>query len=213
MLILLNKRVNTMNPPLLLLLLGFIYVLFFGGLSLLRREGLSMRFAIEAVALTCLVSGFAYHTTTAPHPALFLVILYLLTMRVRLLVDLGTLLARRGNRHLADNVYSLARRLFPDPSGTLVIDVNQGALRVQQGALDEAVQIFTRILEQKDKGYLGIKYEAASHYNLGIAYKRLHQSAKAIAEFNAVLDVMPASIYGKFATAALERERHKPEQG
>ena len=71
-----------MTPPLLLLLTGLLYVLFFGGLSLLRREGLSVRFAVESVVITLVVVGLTYFADLQITPVVFLVVLYLLTLRV-----------------------------------------------------------------------------------------------------------------------------------
>lgn len=82
-----------MNLPVILLLEGLLFVVVFGALSLFRREGLSVQFAFEAIALA---AGLAAFTPLAVNPILFLIILYLATLRVRLLVDLGTLFAQRG---------------------------------------------------------------------------------------------------------------------
>ena len=40
-----------MNLPLLILLLGLIYIVLFGGMAFFRREGLSLRFALEAACI------------------------------------------------------------------------------------------------------------------------------------------------------------------
>lgn len=198
-----------MNSSMLLLIVGFAYIVLFGGSSLLRREGLSMRFAIEAVIFTALVSGLVALTGYSFHPVLFLLLLYLLTMRVRLLVDLGNLFAKRGQFRRADQLYTLASRLWPDQSGRLILLVNQATALLQQNNLDAAIAMFSDVLQQAEKGYLGVKYEAAAHYNLGVAYQRKSMPARAAVEFNAVLDTWPASEYGRRATAALEKRRRK----
>ena len=197
-----------MSLPVLILLLGFLYVVLFGALAWLRREGLSGRFAVEATVITLIASGLTALTNFPTHPVAFLFIVYLLTIRVRLVVDVGNLLAQRGNFSQANRLYALAMRLWPDSAGRLVVQVNQGVSRLQQGALDEAIDIFKGVL-QNAQGYLGIKYEAATHYNLGVAYRRKGMEAAATAEFNAVLDTWPVSEYARRARLALEQARHK----
>lgn len=198
-----------MSLPLVLLLEGLLYVVFFGALSLFRREGLSVQFAIEATALTLIAVGLTALTPLSINPIVLLVILYLVTMRVRLLVDLGTLLAQRGQFAGSNRLYALTMRLWPDQTGRLMIQVNQGVACLQRQALDEAIAIFKSVLGQAGQGYLGVKYESAAHYNLGVAYRRKNMEAQAIAEFNAVLDTWPASIYARHAQIALEQGRHK----
>ena len=198
-----------MSLPLLLLLEGLLYVVFFGALSLFRREGLSIPFAIEATVITAAAAGLTAFTPLTVNPIVMLVIVYLVTMRVRLLVDVGTLLAQRGQFAQAERFLAFALRLWPDPSGRLIVQVNQGVARLQQNALDEAIAILKAVLEQGRQGYLGVKYESAAHYNLGVAYRRKRMDAQATAEFNAVLDIWPASVYARSAALALQQERHK----
>ena len=198
-----------MNLPVLILLLGFLYVVFFGALAWLRREGLSGRFAVEAAVLTVIAGGLTALTNFPTHPVAFLFIVYLLTMRVRLVVDVGNLSAQRGSFSQADRLYALALRMWPDSAGRLVVQVNQGVSRLQQGALDEAIAIFKGVLQNAGQGFLGIKYEAATHYNLGVAYRRKGMEAQAKVEFNAVLDTWPVSQYARSARIALEQARHK----
>jgi len=198
--------------PVLLLLVGFAYIVLFGGLSLLRREGLSLRFALEAVVFTGLVSGLTALTGLSIHPVFFLLGLYLITMRVRLLVDIGTLFARRGRFSQAERVYQLAARLWPDLSGSLVLKVNRATALLQSGKLDQAIAVFKETLDQKDSGFLGRKYEAAAHYNLGVAYLRKGQDAPATVAFNSAIDTLPASEYARRAARALEKQQHKSDK-
>lgn len=195
--------------PIILLLVGFSYIVLFGAVSLLKREGLSRRFAFEALVITLIVSSLTAMTGIRPHPVLFLILLYLLTMRVRLLVDLGNIFARRGQFETADKLYNLAASLWPDATNRLILRVNQGTSLLQQRKLDEAITIFNEILEQAGQGYLGIKYEAATHYNLGVAYLRKNMDANASIAFNAVIDAWPASEYARRAEVALEKHRRK----
>ncbi len=198
-----------MSLPVLLLVIGFVYVLIWGGLSLLRREGLSIRFAFESVGITLLVSGLVALTGFSVHPALFLLVLYLVTMRVRLLVDIGTVFAKSGRFSQAERIYQLAARLWPDQTGHLVIQVNHGTVLLQAGKLDEATAMLKGVLEKSGQGFLGVKYESAAHYNLGVAYLRQNKEAQATIEFNAVLDTWPASEYARRAASALEQHRRK----
>ena len=198
-----------LSLPIILLLVGFSYIVLFGAVSLLRREGLSRRFAFEALIITLIVSGLTTLTGIQPHPVLFLILLYLLTMRVRLLVDLGNIFARRGQFELADKLYNLAASLWPDTTNRLILQVNQGTSLLQQKKLDEAIAIFNAILEQAGQGYLGVKYEAATHYNLGVAYLRKNMDARASIAFNAVIDTWPTSMYARRAEIALEKHRRK----
>jgi len=198
-----------MSLPLLLLMIGIAYILIWGGLSFLRREGLSLRFALEAMVIALAFSGLAQWGDVQTHPALFFVILYLITMRARLLVDLGNIFAKRAQFELADKLYNLATKLWPDATNGLIVKVNQGTSLLQQKKLDEAIAIFNDILEQAKQGYLGVKYEAATHYNLGVAYLRKNMDAKASIAFNAVIDTWPASEYARRAEAALQKHRRK----
>jgi tetratricopeptide (TPR) repeat protein len=195
--------------PLLLLLEGLLYVVFFGALSLFRREGLSIPFAIEALVITAVATGLTAFTPLTVNPIVMLVIVYLVTMRVRLLVDLGTLFAQRGQFARSDRLFALAMRLWPDQTGRLMIQVNQGVACLQRKSLDEAITIFKSVLGQVGQGYLGVKYESAAHYNLGVAYRRKNMEAQAITEFNAVLDIWPASVYARRAELVLAQMRHK----
>ncbi len=200
-----------MAPHLLIALVGLLYVLFFGVLSFFRREGISMRFTGEAILLTALFAGISALTGADFNPALFVAVLYLITMRVRLLVDLGNLLARRGNHSLAERVYTLALRLGPDETGRLMVQLNQGVLALHAGRPEAAVATLRQVLAAAEGGYLGVKSLAACHYNLGVAYLRQGQDAQASLAFNAVLDTWPATEYARYARIALEKRKRKGE--
>ncbi len=200
-----------MDSPLFLFLVGFLYIVVFGGLSLMRKEGLSIRFAAESVAFTVLVSLVSWLTGAWVHPAIFLLVLYIVTMRVRLLVDIGNTFARRRSFTTAERIYALAEKLWPDASNLAIVNVNKGTLRLQQGALDESIAILKNILQQSNLGVLGIKFESAAHYNLGVAYHRKGLEAQSVAEFNTVLDIWPSSEYARAADHALARHRQNQE--
>jgi tetratricopeptide (TPR) repeat protein len=196
-----------MNDSMFILFTGLLYTVLYGLLAWMRREGLSRRFAIEATLLTLAAAGISYATGIWLHPVLFLLGLYLITMRVRLLSDLGTFFAKQRQLARAESTFRLAGRLWPDPSGASILQLNQGVLYIQQGKLDQAIANFRAVLEKNGQGSLGIKYEAAAHYNLGIAYRKKQMDAQARTEFNAVLETWPASEYGRRATRELEGRR------
>jgi len=125
-------------------------------------------------------------------------------------VDLANVFARRGNALQAEKIYDFASHMWPDQTSDLIIKVNHAILLLQKNQLDESIALFTDVLAQANKGFLGVKYEAATHYNLGVAYLRKENSSLATVEFNAVLDTWPASLYAQRAQKALERQRNKP---
>ena len=190
-------------------LIGLLYILVFGVMALLRREGLSIRFAIESVCVTAIAVILAVLTPIQIHPVLFLILLYLITLRVRILVDLANIFARRARYVQAERIYNLASHLWPDQTGDVIIKVNHATLLLQKNQIDESIAIFTKVLSQANKGYFGVKYEAAAHFNLGVAYLRKNNNSMATIEFNAVLDTWPASEYARRAASALEQHRRK----
>lgn len=198
-----------MSLHLMIGLIGLLYILMFGGMSLLRREGLSARFAIEAVCITAIAVILVVLTPIQIHPVLFLLLLYVITLRVRLLVDLANFFARRGSYVQAERIYNLASHLWPDLTSRLIVMVNQAILRLQENKIDESIPLFTEVLDQANHSSLGVKYEAAAHFNLGVAYLRQNNNSKATIEFNSTIDTWPASPYAQRAQQALERQRHR----
>jgi len=195
-----------MNPHLLILLLSLVFILVFGGLPVLRREGLSLQLAVEVLVLTGLGIGASMLIGFRLDPILFFIFLYLIVMRCRLLIDLGNLLSTRGRHQLALSVYRLAMRLGPDFPVRLTALISYGAVLVRVGALEEAVRILEAVLEKGREG-LQLKSESACHYNLGVAYMRLGRESRAVREFNETIDAWPLSPYAQGARAALERRR------
>lgn len=196
-----------MSSTILLLIIGFAYILIWGVLSLLRREGLSTQFALEAMVITLIFSVGGQMVGFQLHPVLFLIILYLITMRARLLVDLANSFAQRGQYKRADTLYNFAKHSWPDQSSKLIILLNQGVSFLQRGETDQAITSLDDVLQRAKAGYLGVKYEAATHYNLGQAYRRKGSETQAVVEFNAVIDTWPASLYARRAENALEQGR------
>jgi len=205
----LNYEEALVAPYLLVALTGLLFVLLFGVLSVLRREGISLRFTFEAVVLTAILTAIVAVTGMDLNPVFAVILLYLITMRVRLLIDLGNFLARRRNHAAAGRAYALAHRLWPDESGRLLVQLNRAVLALHCDRLDEAVATFRRVLEASDSGYLGIKSQAAGHYNLGVAYQRQGLDAPAALEFNRVLDTWPVTEYARYARIALNRRKQK----
>ena len=197
-----------MNPHLLLILVALLYILMVGGLSALRREGLSLQFALEVIVVAGLAVVFSLVTGQVIHPAIFLIVIYLATMRARLLVDLGNLLARRGYHDRASNLYNLALQLKPDGPGRQIVTLNLAVHRLKRGQLSQAVTMLENLLTDS-QGHLGLKYEAAARYNLAVGYRRQGNETKAVVEFNKVIDVMPGSLYASSAQIALEKGKQR----
>ncbi len=195
-----------MSLPYIILLSGFLFTLLFGALSWIRREGLSLQFAIEAILLTLLAAGLTGLVRIDFNPIIFLFILYILTMRVRLLADLGTLLARQGKLDNARKIYQIAGGLLPDASSKVILEIDQGVLLMQKGELDGAINVFKSVISTGGQSQVGIKYEAAAHYNLAVTYRKKNMDSQAVNEYNAVLDILPASEYGRRAAHALEKK-------
>jgi len=196
-----------MNPHLLILLIGLFYIVLFGGLSLLRREGLSLQFAYEALGVTALAEAFAILMGIPINPLAYLMIIYLISMRARLIVDLANLLSNRGRQRDAMNLMQFALRLFPDRSSRLVIFVNMGIVQLRRQNPESAKELFDQALEESKQGGLGIKYEAACRYNLALALQNLGKDAEAVRQFNETMVIFPNSIYSRAAERALEKHR------
>jgi tetratricopeptide (TPR) repeat protein len=195
-----------MNPHLLILLEALLFILVFGGLPVLKKEEPSLQLAVEVLVLTSFSLGISLLTGLRLDPIFFLIFLYLITVRCRMLIDLGNLLSSRGYHQLALSVYRLAVRVGPDFPTRLVALISYGAVLVRVGALEEAVRILEKVLE-KGRERLLPKHESACHYNLGVAYLRLGKEGRAVHEFNETIDAWPLSLYARLARAALERRR------
>lgn len=199
-----------MNPYLLIFIIGIFYTLIFGALSLLRREGLSMQFAIEASMITVLVGGIAWITQIPIGPLPFLIFIYLITMRGRLLVDLANVLSSRGRQRNALQLLQWALRLLPDRSTSMVIRVNMGIVQLRRKNPASAQEFFEGVLKEMDQvGGLGIKYEAACRYNLGLALMQQNKEVEAIRQFNETTIIFPNSIFAKSAERILEKRRSR----
>jgi tetratricopeptide (TPR) repeat protein len=176
---------------------------------MLRREGLSTQFAFEVLGITALVEVGALLTSSTVNPILFLVLVYLLSMRGRLLVDLANLLSGRGRQKNAISILQLALRLFPDRTTRLIIMVNMGIVQLRRQNPASAQALLEEVLQEAEAGGLGVKYEAASQYNLGLALQRQGKQADAVRHFNEAVAIFPNSIYSKAAQRALEQRRQR----
>ncbi|RME31643.1 MAG: tetratricopeptide repeat protein [Thermoflexia bacterium] len=192
-----------MHPSLLILLVGFLYILGFNGLSYLRHQGLSSRFILEGLLVTGV--GALLAMAIPLNPLSFLLLLYLLTMRVRLLVDLGNGVAGRGRPDQALRIYDLALRLGADPMARRIAQINRGVALLKLGRDEEACQVLREVVTDTSIR-LGAKYQAAACYNLGLACRRTGREAEAIQRFNEAIDALPGSIYAYGARQALQKK-------
>jgi len=197
-----------MNPNLLTLLVALLFILVFGGLPVLRKEPPSLQLAVEVLILTGLSIGAALLTGRPLDPIFFLILLYLIVMRGRILIDLGNLLTSRGRHQQALSVYRLSLQLAPDFPVRLLALISYSAVLVRIGALEEAIRILEEVLEKWGER-LEPKHESACHYNLGVAYMRLGRESRAVREFNEAIDAWPLSPCAQYAREALERRRSK----
>lgn len=202
-----------MNLYFMILVVGLIYIVGFGALSLVRREGLSAQFALEVCAITALFELWLFLTGTYINPVIFLALIYVLSMRVRLLVDIGSMLSNRGRQRDAIRVMQFALRLFPDKPSRFVAMVNMGIVQLRRKNPASAQELFEIVLKDAEGGGLGIKYEAACRYNLGLALQRQGKDAEAVSQFSEVTIIYPTSIYGQAAEKALEKRRSRQQVG
>lgn len=193
--------------PWLIVLEGLLFILLFGGLTLIRKEPLSVRFAVEGLAFTGLVMGIYWLTGFLLDPVLFLVLLYVLVMRSRILIDVGNFLARRGRMDSARRFYAWAGSVGVEDSSKYVAQINLGACLVRERKLDEAIAVLSPVVQEAEESKLGPKYEAAARYNLGFALMRSGKTAEAVRHLNEVLELLPASVYATGAKAELKRHQ------
>lgn len=191
-----------MRHELMILLIGVAYALTFRLLAWLRRDPFSLQFILEAMGLTALAVLLSFLSIVRLHPILFLVLLYLLTMRCPLLVDLANAAARSGRFALAEKLYSLAGRLWPDAPACLVIAMNHGAAFILESRIPEAISLLEKVLQTPD---LSPKNSAAAHYNLGVAYRSQGDIPKSKDHLHAAIEAFPGSVYARHAEAMLKK--------
>jgi len=198
---------RSLDPTLLALLVAFLYILAFGALSFLRREGLSIQFAIEGILVTAVLVGGSYALGRPISPFLLLIVLYLVTMRSRLLVDLANVFARRGEMGRASNLYRLALALRPDTSSRLIVLANRGAAELHSRQIDTAIQTLEEVLAEPNRVRLGLRYETLTRYNLGLAYQIKGDDRRSVEQLNQTIELMPGSPAAQAARAALKRRK------
>ncbi|MGD2143017.1 MAG: tetratricopeptide repeat protein [Anaerolineae bacterium] len=197
-----------MGSPLIIPLVGLVYLLGFGALSFVRGQGLSARFAVEGLIITAIGSGLHFMSASI-HPLAFLIVLYLFTMRVRLLIDIGNWLSARGGSDKALVFYRLALSLGPDFVSRQIVLINRGVAQLHNQDPEGACVTLEEVLDGED-GRIGSKHLAASYYNLGLACRRSGREAEAIRRFNQAIDAWPNSVYGQAAERELNRQAKEP---
>jgi tetratricopeptide (TPR) repeat protein len=194
-----------MHSSLIILLTGILFIVSFGALSFLRRQGLSIRFVIEGLVLTAAFTLLAVASLPI-NPFLFLFIIYLITMRVRLLVDLGNWFTSRRKHERALALFRLALRLGPDAVGRKIVLINRGVTQLYMQEPETAYFTLKAVLLDEEVRPAA-KYLAAGYYNLGLASRRTGREAEAIQHFNEAISVLPKSIYAYGAMQALKQDR------
>jgi len=192
-----------MNSYYLLSLVGALYTLVFYALALVRREGSSRQFVSEGLGVTAVIVGIAYVGGFTLHPIYFLILLYLITMRVRLMVELGNQLARLGRLGDALRVYHLALQLFPDRPSQHIVQINLGATYLVCQQPEQTIAILEPLKPQIEPRAAS-KYLASCCYNLGMAYRRTGRRDDALRQFREVEDLYPLSHYARLAQLARE---------
>jgi tetratricopeptide (TPR) repeat protein len=187
------------NPHLMVVLVGLFYILIIGGISLLRREGLSMQLALESLLIIALAVLLGSAAGTSVDPIILFIILYL-----------ANLLFKRRGYATAASLYRLALRLFPDRTARHVVLVNWGVARLQTGDVEGAIATLQGVLTSAhEQGGLGHKYEAACCYNLALAYRKAGEDVKAVLQLNQVIELFPASVYSQAAERLLKQRRER----
>jgi tetratricopeptide (TPR) repeat protein len=138
---------------------------------------------------------------------LFLIFLYLITMRSRLLVDLANLFSNRGRQRTAVSILQMALRLYPDRPTRLIVLVNIGIIQLRRKSPESAQSLFEMVLEEAEQGGLGLRHRAAVHYNLGVALQKQGKEAQAVAQFKEAANGFPGSPFSRAAEEALKKRR------
>lgn len=188
-----------MQPYLVLALIMLLFAAAAAGPSLLGRERLAWWCVVEILAwgLALLAAAWALHLTS---PFLYLVVLYLLAMRSRLLLELANALAAR-RRRAAFPLYALTLGLAANPLDRASTRINLGAALLHCGEVSRAVAVLEGVLAGPA---LGPRLAAACRCNLGLAYLRAGDTERGRNQLRAAVDVMPASIYARRAAHALQ---------
>lgn len=192
-----------MDSPLVIPLVGLVYLLGFGALSHVRGQGLSARFALEGLIVTAVGTAMRY-VSLPVHPVFFLIALYLITLRVRLLIDLGNWFISKGKLKEALTVYRIALHVGPDAISRQMVLINRGVALLRARDAEEAYQALTEALAGVDER-LAARHLAASYYNLGLACRRTGREPEAVRRFNEAIDAWPDSVFGRAARRELKK--------
>ncbi len=192
------------HPALVILVTGLVFILAFGGLGYIRGYGLSGQLAAEGLAITAIFTILVWVTNFPLNPILFLIILYLTSMRVRILLDAGNFFLNAGHIPTAISLYKLALKLWPDLPSRCIAKINIGVAKIRSGALQEAIAILEEVLD-KYKETISFKHEAACLFNLGLAYRKAGQKDKAIQCLKEASELFPDSLYGRRAMELLKK--------
>lgn len=194
-----------------ILLVGALYLAGFTGLSVLRRQKPVARLWIEGGILTGAAVALCL-LYVPPHPILFLVLLYLATMRVRLLVDLANLLTGRGRFRAGLAVLDFGLRLAPDPASRQIALINRGVTQLRMGE-PQAAYFTLQAVMLKESLKTAARYQAAGWYNLGVACERTGRAQEAERCFRTAIQVLPGSLYALGADKALKRAAERAAGG
>jgi len=185
------------------LLVGALFLAAFTGLTVLRRQKPSVRFLVEGGILTA--AAIALSLAGLPlHPILFFVILYLATMRVRLLVDLSNVLTARRRFAAALAMQRFAMHLGPDPASRQITEISRGVTQLRMGDPQSAYFTLKGVLLE-EQVRLAVRERAAGAYNLGVACERTSRREEAERSFRRAMEILPGSIYALGAEKALSR--------
>ncbi len=198
----------TISPYWALVLIGFLFILVFSALALFRREGLSPQFVLESLIVIMTLVGGSWLLGYQLGPIPFLILLYAITMRSRLAIDLANMLLYRKRPDLALRIYSLALRWWPDPASRFRVLTNRGAAELYLDQADQAIVTLRGALEADPLPPFSQRYEAACLYTLGRALELQGDMDGALAEFTRASQVLPRSDYGQAARDALQKHEH-----
>lgn len=196
-----------MDPYLLLVLVLLLYALAAAGPSVLGREPLAWGQAAEVIIWGLALLAAAWATQVAS-PLIYLLALYLLSMRARLLVELANLLAVR-RRAAALPLYALAHALALNPLDRTIVRLNQGAALLHWGQVPGAQALLEAVLQG---GRLGPKLEAACRCNLGLACLRAGERECGRSHLREAIALQPGSVYAQRARLALQRLEAAPAE-
>lgn len=192
-----------MNTDLLIGILGGFFAILFGLISTLEREGISWQFVLEVVLLTSLAVGGGYLTGKPVNPFLFLLFIYLITMRSRLLADLANFISKRGRNREAISILEVAQRLFPDRPTRLIIQLNLGIVYLRNHQFEVSQSHLESVLEEAERGSLGIRNRTTCLYYVGHALLQQGQISRAKRSLRSAVNLFPNSPYGKAAAQSL----------